>query len=131
VVGADTNLLVRLLVTDDEQQQRAVRRRLEEMQRRGEGVLVTSLALAELCWVLQSGYGYARAQIAAAIAAIVETPPFVVVEREEVSAALEWYAEGPADFPDYLILALTRSRGGEKLLTFDRKLLKHPLCEKP
>jgi len=48
-----------------------------------------------------------------------------------VLAALTEYEKGPADFSDYLILEGARAEGCSKLLTFDRRLLKHQACEAP
>lgn len=131
MIGADTNILVRLLVSDDLEQQRAVVRRLERIQQDGEFVVVSSVVLAELSWVLSSAYRYDRAAIATAIRALSETPPFLVLDRAAVVQALGWFRDGLADFADYLILSLAITQGGSSLLTFDKKLLKHRLCALP
>jgi predicted nucleic-acid-binding protein len=52
--AADTNVLVRLLVSDDLAQQRAVVARLAAVEGAGDGVLVPSIVLVEMCWVLES-----------------------------------------------------------------------------
>jgi predicted nucleic-acid-binding protein len=128
MIGADTNVLVRLLVSDDLEQQRLVLERLERVQKDGGRVLVSSVVLAELSWVLSSAYGYDKSAIMKAIEAMTATPSFLLPDHAAAVQALEWYGEGPADFADYLILALAISQGGSSLLTFDRKLLKHRLC---
>jgi predicted nucleic-acid-binding protein len=131
MIGADTNILVRLLVSDDLDQQQAVAARLKTIQDDGGSLFVSSVVLAELSWVLASAYGYERPAIALAIKKLMSTPPFVATDRAQILQALEWYVEGPADFADYLILALATATGATSLLTFDRKLLKHRLCESP
>ena len=130
-VGADTNVLVRLLVSDDLQQQAAVVARLERLLAQGDSILVSPVVLAEVSWVLSSAYGYDRQAIGAAVRGLLETPPFVILHDVQVAQALDWFAEGPADFADYLILALATAAGAESLLTFDQRLLKHELCEHP
>ena len=131
VLAVDTNVLVRLLVSDDLAQQRAVALRLQKAQAEGDSVLVTPVVLAEVAWVLDSAYGYGRSDIAAAIRRLVSTSPLVSPERADVLRALGWYAKGTADFADYLILALSKAHGARTLLTFDRRLLRHGSCERP
>ena len=131
VLAADTNVVVRLLVGDDPAQQQAVLARLQKLRTEGGSVLVGVVVLAEVAWVLRSAYGYGRAQVAAALRAVLATPPFVVTQRAEVLAALAQYEKGPADFSDYLILEGARAEGCSKLLTFDRRLLESHACEVP
>jgi predicted nucleic-acid-binding protein len=129
--GADTNVLVRLLVSDDLEQQQAVRSRLESILASGDSVLVTHVVMAELAWVLESAYDYDRVAIASAVEAITETPPFEVEGRDVVLHALVMYQPGSADLSDYLVLAGCSARGALPLLTFDRKLAREPGCELP
>src|SRR5258708_40357872 len=102
MLGADTNVLVRLLVSDDLAQQAAVHRRLERANTDGEAVLILPVVLAETAWVLDAVYGYARNQIALAIRTVVNTPPFLSPERSDILRAVEAYEDGTADFTDYL-----------------------------
>ena len=127
----DTNLLVRLVVSDDLAQQRAVVERLEKAESAGDSLLVHPLVLVELSWVLAAAYRYERHQVADAMIALVETPALLISDKAEVVEAAESYRKGPADFSDYLLLALARAGGAGTLLTFDRRLLKHAHCEKP
>jgi predicted nucleic-acid-binding protein len=131
VLGADTNVIVRLLVGDDLTQQQAVLARLQKIRTSRGTVLVGAVVLAEVAWVLSSAYAYDRARVAAALRGVLATPPFIVKERTAVLAAIAAYEQGPADFSDYLILELGRVEGCTKLLTFDRKLLRSAACEVP
>jgi predicted nucleic-acid-binding protein len=131
MLAADTNVVARLLVSDDLAQQRAVRRRMEKVLSAGGSVVISTVVLAELAWVLDSVYEYGRAEIASAVRGLVNTPPFLVSQRAEVLRAVDAYEEGAADFPDYLILELSRTEGASTLLTFDRRLLRHSSCARP
>jgi len=131
VLAVDTNVLVRVLVGDDVTQHKAAMARLRKMRRSGEAALVGPVVLAETGWVLSSIYGYGRAQIVAALRALLATPPFVVTQRDAVIAAIAAYEKGPADFSDYLILEQARLEGCTALLTFDRRLLKDSACRTP
>ena len=105
--------------------------RLRTMRRAGEGALVGPVVFAETAWVLSSVYRYDRSAIVTAMRGILATPPFVVIHRDAVIAALIGFEKGAADFSDYLILETSRIEGCAKALTFDRRLLKHPWCETP
>jgi predicted nucleic-acid-binding protein len=129
--AADTNILVRLLVSDDLAQQRAVEARLAAIEAAGENVLVLSIVLVEMSWVLESVYGYGREDVARAVDAVMNTAPFLLEDRTAIAEALEASRTGKAGFADYVVLATSRAHGAGKLLTFDRKLLRHAGCEKP
>ena len=131
LVAADTNVAVRLLVSDDLAQQRAVVARLERIQARGGHILMTNVVLAEVAWVLESAYGYPRADVLRAITTLVTTTPFTADDPGVVADALVAAASGAADFADYLVLAASRARGATTLLTFDKRLLRHRGCERP
>jgi predicted nucleic-acid-binding protein len=131
LLSADTNVLVRLLVSDDLVQQRAVAARLEKVESAGGAVFVSLLVLAELSWVLESTYDYGRGDVARSVEAILTTSPFVVDERALVLDALSAFRKGGSGFADHLVLAVARTRGALPLLTFDRKLLRQNGCEKP
>ena len=131
MIALDTNVLVRLLVSDDLAQQQMVQQRLTSMRDAGESALVSHVVLAELSWVLRAVYDYSREPIADALEKLAATSPFYVPSAHVVGHALEWYRKGNAEFADYLILSLSLSEGASRLLTFDRKLLKHNTCEVP
>jgi len=131
MLAADTNVVARLLVSDDVPQQRAVHKRLAKALSSGESVVLSEVVLAELTWVLDSAYGYDRKQIAAAVRKVVDTPPFLVPRRAAALRAITSYESGGADFAAYLILESSLADGATTLLTFDRRLLRHPSCARP
>jgi predicted nucleic-acid-binding protein len=121
VVGLDTNVLVRVLVGDDpEQTRKAERAFLRHAQ--GDGLFVSLVVLAEIAWVLSTGYDLGRTEIHNLLTRLVRTRGVKTEDFELVEEALDAYETGRADFPDYLILAKARSRGAARLLTFDKKL---------
>jgi predicted nucleic acid-binding protein len=130
LVAADTNVVVRILVSDDLAQQRTVVARLKRLERAGDHVLLPHVVLAEVGWVLEAAYGYPRADVVRAVATLVSTPPFVSEDPAIVSDALAIAAGSAVGWADCLVLASCRARGA-KLLTFDKKLLREPDCETP
>lgn len=131
MVSVDTNVVVRLLVSDDLNQQQEALRRITAVRDAGEEALVTSVVLAEISWVLDSCYGYGRADIASALRKLMQTRPFFLPDRGALISALDWYEVGKADFADYFVLALSLAQGANTLLTFDKKLLSEAHCSLP
>jgi predicted nucleic-acid-binding protein len=131
LVAADTNVVVRVLVSDDAVQQRAVVARLERIEASGGRVLLPHVVLAEVGWVLESAYAYRRADVVRALAMLVSTPPFVPEDPALVADALAIAAASSADWSDCMVLATSRAHQASTLLTFDRKLLRMKDCERP
>lgn len=122
MIALDTNLVIRFLTRDDEAQAARVRRLIEACVRGGESCLVSNPVLCELEWVLESVYHAGRADVAAAVRALLSTPPFVVEDAELVERALRSYSTGKGDLSDHLIGQVARSRGARTTYTFDRDL---------
>ena len=130
MASIDTNVLVRLLVSDDQDQQQAALRCLAELEANGEDAFVSTVVVVELAWVLESVYDYDRASVARAIRAVTEAAPFAVEARPAVRQAIDWYERRGGQIADWLILAVAHAQGREPLHTFDRKLSRHPLCRR-
>ncbi len=114
-VTADTNVLLRSIVDDDEAQAtRAV-----ELLETASMVAVSLQTLCELVWVLRSRYGVARADVAAAIRALLNTSN-VVVNRPAAEAGLALLDAG-GDFADGVIAYDGAWLGAEIFVSFDKK----------
>lgn len=120
--GLDTNVLVRYLTRDDPAQFRRAEAAVAELVAAGEPARLDEIVLCELTWVLQSGYGLARAAVADSLDALLETAQFVIEDRDTVRAAVEHFRAGPGDFSDYLLGLRNRNAGCADTATFDRKL---------
>jgi predicted nucleic-acid-binding protein len=118
MTGLDTNVLVRYLVGDDPVQASRARREIE----RGERFLVDGVVLCELVWVLESGYGFSRADIAGVLERILATAQFEIEGKDLALAALHDFRRSGADFSDCLIGRRNRAAGASETLTFDRRL---------
>jgi predicted nucleic-acid-binding protein len=121
VVTFDTNVLVRILVGDDPAQTRRAER-LFSAHARGDGIHVPLLVLAELAWVLSSGYGLERLVIHERLARLVRTRGVFVGDLELVLEALARYRQGGAELADQLILGKATEARSLPVFTFDRKL---------
>ena len=114
-IVADTNVLVRAVVRDDLKQARAAAKILKD----AELIAVTMPCLCEFVWVLQRVYGFERAEITAAIEALIDSGN-VVVNRPAVEAGLAVFDDG-GDFADGVIAHEGGWLGGETFVSFDRK----------
>jgi predicted nucleic-acid-binding protein len=118
VTGLDTNVLVRYLVRDDAGQAARATRELE----RDERFFVDAIVLCELVWVLESGYGFARDDVAAALDQILATAQFEIEGKDLALAALADFRRSTADFSDCLIGRRNRAASAAETVTFDRAL---------
>lgn len=121
MIGLDTNVLLRLLLRDEEAQAAAALRFVEGACSAEAPCLINRIVLIEAAWVLASGYGYGRQQVAAIVGAVLRTEVFAVENAAEAWAALKDYRAGNADFADCLIGRTNRALGAEATASFDRK----------
>lgn len=118
MIGLDTNVLVRYLLRDDPVQAARAERELE----RNERFLIDSIVLCEFVWVLETGYGFSRTEIAAALERILATAQFDIESKDLALAALDDFRRSAADFSDCLIGRRNRAAGAPETVTFDRNL---------
>ncbi len=111
--AVDTNVLIRLIITDAPAQTEAARAKAAE------GVFVSHGILMESGWVLRSVYRLDRDQIGSALRTLVAQDAIEGVDEDAVLWALDRYLEG-ADLADMLHLISATNRG--PFLTFDRAL---------
>jgi predicted nucleic-acid-binding protein len=118
VTGLDTNVLVRYLVRDDPVQAARAARELE----RDEQFFIGAVVLCELVWVLESGYGFNRHEIAEALDRIFTTAQFEIEDKDIAFGALQDFRRSPADFADCVIGRRNRAAGAAETVTFDKTL---------
>jgi predicted nucleic-acid-binding protein len=123
VISLDTSVLVRFLVSDDEVQASRARSLMRRAANRDEQLLVTVVVVCELVWVLESGYAFAKAEIATTIHALLRARQLRFQHGDEIERALGSYEKGRGDFSDYVIRELSRVEGAIAVATFDKKLV--------
>ncbi len=124
MLGVDTNVLVRYLVSDDRSQYERARRLIHREEDIGEPVLVSLLVLLEMEWVLRSRYGLTKPDIVAAFSSLLQTAEVVFEDEPSVEHAIYVWKDSRAEFADCLINARHRRLGCRATATFDRKALK-------
>ncbi len=121
MITLDTNVWVRVLIGDDPTQTRRAEQ-LFHTHTAGEGIFIPSIVLAEIAWVLSSGYGLSRSIIHERLSKLVRTRGVFVENIELTLAALVRYSAGGAEFADQLILGRAIQEQALPVFTFDRKL---------
>jgi predicted nucleic-acid-binding protein len=124
MLGIDTNVLVRYLIRDDQPQFEQARRLIDREASKGEPVLVSLLVLLETEWVLRSRYELAKAEIAAAFSALLDTAELTFEDEPSIETAVYSWQDSSADFADCLIEARNRRLGCRATASFDARALK-------
>ena len=118
MTGVDTNILLRYIVRDEPTQAARAARELE----RGERFLVGSIVLCEVVWVLETGYGFSRRDVAVTLERILATAQFEIEAKDLALGALDDFRRSTADFSDCLLGRRNRAAGAAETVTFDRSL---------
>lgn len=129
---ADANVVLRILDRDSGAHGRAARARVE-FARSGEPIGVLAATVLEIALVLESsaaGYGWDRADVAAAVEAIVDEPGFAVEHGQALRAAAATYRARTIDLHDCYLDVIARERG-LRVLSFDRDLARLGTGERP
>ena len=121
VLALDTNVLIRILIDDPRSAKQCTAART--LATAAGSVHVSQVVQIETVWVLESVYGFTRAELAEALGRLLSNQSFVLQEVDVFRAALGEFRIGPADFADYVILMQARAENID-LATFDRKLSK-------
>lgn len=121
--GLDTNVLLRYFTRDEPEQASVARKMIQDAEDHDERLFVSVIVLCEVIWVLRGRtYRYRREEMVHLLELLLQTPRFEVQHRREVYLALRDFAEGEADFSDYLIGRLGRDAGCRDTVTFDSRL---------
>lgn len=126
MIGADADILLRLLLNDDPVQVATVRTRLAMAVDARQEVLIGPIALAETVWTLSNRLKVPMAAIAATVRDLGQTRPFRFFDTMVVQVALDLFETGSAGFSDCLIRAMDGAAGCAETLTFDRRALQVP-----
>lgn len=122
MIGLDTNVLVRVLVDDGSRDVTRARAFVAAQAKAGEDFHIDAVVLAETVWVLETVFGYGRAEIAAVVAALLANAAYRLDGQESVTAALEGFRTTKADFSDCLIAARAQTAGCGCLATSDKAM---------
>jgi predicted nucleic-acid-binding protein len=116
----DTNVLVRLLVSDDVKQARRAEALAKDAERTGEPLFVPLTVALELEWVLRSRYTFPKALVLKTLVNLLETREIEFQDEASVERALFFYRTRNADFAECLHLGCAITSNRLPLVTFDR-----------
>ena len=119
MLGIDTNVVVRLVISDDAEQTRRARKLVEEALSHDEPVLVSLLVLLESEWVLRSRYGFNRGALLSIFRALLEARELSFEDEPALEEALFHFKDSACGFSDCLITAHNRQMGCRATATFD------------
>lgn len=126
MIGLDTNVLVRYLTQDDPDQSKKANRCIQQAIDKRENCLVNAVVLCETVWILESAYGFRKAEILAALESILLASQFEIPQKDMVWPAFNDFREGKAGFSDCLIGRLNLGLGCRETVSFDRDLRGKP-----
>lgn len=126
MIGLDTNVLLRVLVDDGSPDVAKARNFVAARAAEGSDFHIDAVVLVEMAWVLETVFGYGRAEIAAAIDAILRNAAYILDGRETVVAALAAFRTTKADFSDCLIVARNAGAACECTATLDKGMRRLP-----
>ena len=124
-IFVDTNVFLRFFVRDVESLYLKAKDLFEKTEK-GQVKLETSdIVVAEIVWVLESYYGFSRAEIKEVVDAILETKNLKVANHSRVKEAIDLYSSGKMDFIDAYNIAYIKAKDFKKVATFDVKHFKN------
>ncbi len=125
LVFVDTNVFLRFFVKDVEPFYQKARELFEKAENGIVTLETNDMVIAEIVWVLESYYGFTKAEIKEVIDTILETKNIKVVNHSRLKEAVNTYASGKMDFIDAYNIAYIRTKGYRKVATFDVKHFKN------
>ncbi len=132
MIGLDTNVLARFLLSDDVKQSAAARREIVRARQGGETMLICAPAFLELEWVLRSRPGSDKSLVTAGLRLLLEAKGLRIDDEASVEEAVHIYETANVDFAECLFYAIYQRRGCSAMMTFDKSAQKHlPGCVAP
>jgi len=123
MIGLDTNVLIRVAISDEPNQTAIAQGRLQSLTPAKPG-FVSHVVMVEIWWVLTRAYNKTADQALAFLTRLTETATIVIQDRELVLAALAAVRETRADFADALIVAVATANNCSAVETLDAGAIK-------
>lgn len=121
----DTNVFLRFFVRDVESFYQKAKELFEKAEKGVVKLETSDMVIAEIVWVLESYYGFTKAEIKEVINTILETKSVKVTNHSRVKEAVNLYTLGKMDFIDAYNIAYIREKGYKKVATFDVRHFKN------
>lgn len=116
----DTNIILRYLTNDIPSEALKCHRLFKDVSEGKEILFTNILVIAEVIWVLSSGYKFARAKIINGIQKIINTPHIHIDNGEIILSALDLFEAHNIDFIDAYNAAVMRHKGIDSIYSYDK-----------
>lgn len=120
---------MRLLVNDDLAQAERPSALFETRTDEDEAIWIADIVLIETVWTPDRIYARSRPYIDSALHALASNATGRLESSACITVAISLYAQGPAEFADWLLAVNAPLAGCEALRSFDRKMLGLPGVE--
>ncbi len=120
-VFVDTNVFLRFFVRDVEAQYEKARALFEKAEAGKIKLETSELVIAEIVWVLESFYGFARKEIVEVLSTLLASRNLKIANHAKIAHAAGLYTAGNMDFIDAYNIAYMRSKEYTRVATFDSK----------
>lgn len=121
--AVDTNVLIRILVTDEKQTEQVKLAR--QFAKKAKILFIPQIVQVELVWVLDAAYKLNKADIIQVLQHLQNNEAFQLQNDVEFSDALKIFQSNNVDFSDCLILIESKKENCT-ITTFDKKLSRLP-----
>jgi predicted nucleic-acid-binding protein len=129
VIGLDTNILLRWLISPDEWDLGSSKSELAAIERTLSAVeaefFVNAIVVAETTWILEQKLKLGRAVVCDVVDRLLFARNIVVDNAELVMQARQHYEDSNVGFADCLIGGINRNAGCDYTLTFDKRAAHH------
>jgi predicted nucleic-acid-binding protein len=121
--AVDTNVLIRILVTDDKQLDQV--RLARQFAKKAKLLFVPQIVQVELVWVLETAYGLDKSEIVQILQHLQTNEAFQLQNESAFLEALQLFQTNNVDFSDSLIFAESKKENCD-VVTFDKKFSRLP-----
>ena len=121
MIGLDTNVVLRLLLTDDPAQKMRAAKLVRQAKRSETSVIITLAVVLEMEWVLRSSAKMNKVQVLNVFNLLLESYDIEIDNEKVLEQALHIYDNAASDFAECLFLAQYQRLGCDTMMTFDAK----------
>lgn len=116
----DANIILRYITNDAPQASLKCERLLKEAARNKEPLFTNIMVIAEVIWVLLSGYHFPKDRIISGVQKILNSPNIHLDDKELILSALCLFEANNLDFIDAYNVAVMESKGIDTIYSYDK-----------
>ena len=127
MIALDTNVLLRLILSDDPAQHLRARALIDAHPPAANGrprLFVPPLVVCEIVWALEGRYRLPHPDVLRILKGLLDARDLEIGDADAFSAVLRRYENGKGDFEDYYIAESALRAGCDSVATFDKALHK-------